>query len=151
MLARSTGGAVFGGYNPEGWIGLGEDRASSGAFLFAWPDGDTSKPPLKLPKIGGPNLAVIDAPNTGPRFGADGLYIPLRPVPAADARRATTKLGSYYARAPQGNGKSLWGGGGREDDPKKCELASLRVLAAASGGAKWQLDPGSITWKSTKG
>lgn len=39
------------GYNPEGFIGLGEDRASNGAFLFTWPDGDTSKPGLKLPKV----------------------------------------------------------------------------------------------------
>jgi hypothetical protein len=51
VLARSCGGAVFGGYNPEGWVSLGEDRASNGAFLFVWPDGDVTKPPLKLPKV----------------------------------------------------------------------------------------------------
>ena len=30
--------------------GLGEDRDSLAAFLFTWPDGDTSKPAIKLPK-----------------------------------------------------------------------------------------------------
>jgi hypothetical protein len=51
VLARSEGGAVFGGYNPEGWIGLGEDRASNGAFLFTFLNGDTTKPAIKLPKV----------------------------------------------------------------------------------------------------
>jgi len=51
VVARSEAGATFGGYNPEGWIGLGEDRASNGAFLFTWLNGDTGKPPVKLPKV----------------------------------------------------------------------------------------------------
>ncbi len=52
VLARTEGGAVVGGYNPEGWIGLGEDRASNGAFLFTWRDGDTSRKAVKVAKVG---------------------------------------------------------------------------------------------------
>lgn len=60
-----------------GWIGLGEDRDSMAAFLFTWPDGDTSRRPCKLPKVGGAAQAVLDRPETGPVFGPDGLKIPL--------------------------------------------------------------------------
>ena len=42
---------MCGGYNPKGWIGLGEDRDAIAAFLFTWPDGDTSKRPIKLQKV----------------------------------------------------------------------------------------------------
>ncbi len=51
VLAKTAGGAVMGGYNPEGWIGLGEDRASNGAFLFTWPDGNTKQRALKIAKV----------------------------------------------------------------------------------------------------
>ena len=50
VVARTEGGAVCGGYNPKGWIGLGEDRDAIAAFLFTWPDGDTGRRPVKLPK-----------------------------------------------------------------------------------------------------
>ena len=50
VVATTEGGAVCGGYNPAGWIGLGDDRDSIAAFLFTWPDGDTSKDPAKLKK-----------------------------------------------------------------------------------------------------
>lgn len=49
------------------------------AFVFTWPDGDITKQPLKLPKVGGPAQAVLDRPDTGPLFGPDGLRIPLLP------------------------------------------------------------------------
>ena len=29
------------GYNPLGFDGFGSDKATMGAFLFTWPDGDT--------------------------------------------------------------------------------------------------------------
>jgi hypothetical protein len=51
VVAITEGGAVCGGYNPAGWIGLGDDRDSIAAFLFTWPDGDTSKDPTKLEKV----------------------------------------------------------------------------------------------------
>ena len=62
-----------------GWIGLGEDRDSMAAFLFTWPDGDTTGRPCKLPKVGGAAQAVLDRPESGPFFGPDGLKIPLLP------------------------------------------------------------------------
>lgn len=51
VVATTEGGAICGGYNPAGWIGLGDDRDSLSAFLFTWPDGDTSLPPVKLRKV----------------------------------------------------------------------------------------------------
>ncbi|GIL66755.1 hypothetical protein Vafri_20255 [Volvox africanus] len=141
VVAATTGGAVLGGYNPEGWIGLGEDRASNGAFLFSWPTGQLGGPGFKLAKVGGPNLAVIDNPASGPQFGPDGLTIPLKP--RGQERLAKSKLGTYYSRLPDG-GRSLFG---REDDPKRAELALLKVYVADARGVEWKLE--GITWKST--
>lgn len=62
-----------------GWISLGEDRNSLAAFLFTWPDGNTSKRPLKVPKVGGAGMAVMDKADQGPLFAPDGLRIPLSP------------------------------------------------------------------------
>ncbi|GLC69845.1 hypothetical protein PLESTF_000886800 [Pleodorina starrii] len=159
VVAGTSGGAVLGGYNPEGWIGLGEDRASNGAFLFTWPHwgkdknkGDVrsgrtqsregkGEGPFKLAKVGGPNLAVIDNPGSGPQFGADGLSIPLKP--RGKERLAKSKLGTYYSRLPDG-GRSLFGPG---DDPKRAELEWLKVYVADARGVEWKLE--GITWKST--
>jgi hypothetical protein len=65
VIARSEGGAIFGGYNPKGWVGLGEYRGSIAAFLFTWRDGDLSKKPIKCRKTGGSSLACVDMPETG--------------------------------------------------------------------------------------
>ncbi|KXZ47530.1 hypothetical protein GPECTOR_34g689 [Gonium pectorale] len=141
VVAVSSGGAVLGGYNPEGWIGLGEDRASNGAFLFTWPDGNTKLRAQKLGKVGGPNLAVIDNPGSGPQFGADGLAIPLKP--RGQERIAKSKLGTYYSRLPDG-GRSLFAA---REDSKRTELESLKVYVADAKGVEWRLE--GITWKST--
>jgi hypothetical protein len=37
-------------YNPKGYLGYGDWRDAISAFLFTWPDGDTSKRAMKLPK-----------------------------------------------------------------------------------------------------
>lgn len=68
-------------------------------------------------------------------------------MPKGEERLAKTKLGSYFKRTPTGTGKSLWGA--LEADPKRTELASLRVFVAAAGGPQWTLDAGSITWRSS--
>lgn len=109
VLARTAGGAVVGGYNPKGWVGYGEARGSIAAFLFTWPDGDTSagRRAVKLRKVGRGAMAVIDTPEDGPTFGADAFVVPLRPPRAAWAaderdRLARSKLGSYYERLPDG-------------------------------------------------
>lgn len=62
-------------------------------------------PGIKLQKVGGPSLAQMDMPETGPRFGADSLVIPLA---TNNGRLARSKLGSYYERLPDG-GTSLFG------------------------------------------
>lgn len=107
VMARTEGGAILGGYNPKGWVGLGEYRGSLAAFLYTWPDGDTSKPAIKLRKVGGSSLACVDEPESGPRFGADGLHIPLRVDDAVSgalgARVARCKLGPYYERREDGS------------------------------------------------
>lgn len=53
---------------PWSLAGLGEDRDSIASFLFTWPDGDVTKNPIKLPKVGGPSLAVIDKPENGTKM-----------------------------------------------------------------------------------
>eukprot|EP00798_Chlamydomonas_sp_ICE-L_P016583 gene16583-22817_t len=141
VVAFSEGGAVAGGYNPEGWVGLGEDRYSMGAFLFCWNDGDTSKPTAKLIKVGTPNLAVMDRPDTGPCFGADGLTILLK---RGSEKVAKSKLGTYYARRPD-NGRSLFA---ESDDPKKTILVDFKVYASTVR-PNWKLDGGmALKWTS---
>ena len=76
-----------------------DSRGSIAAFLFTWPDGDTSQPVTKLQKIGGAGLATIDMPETGPRFGSDGLVIRLE---TGNDRTAVTKIGPYYEAMPGG-------------------------------------------------
>lgn len=103
VLCRSELGAVFGGYNPKGWVGYGEYRPGLSAFLFSWPDGDTAAsadaPMVKLRKVGGAGMAQIDNPEDGPRFGPDGFTVPLSPLAP---RAARSKLGAYYERMPNG-------------------------------------------------
>ena len=52
--------------NPKGWVNYGEYRGSLAAFLFTFPDGDTTKNPIKLQKVGGAGLAQIDD-GSGPK------------------------------------------------------------------------------------
>lgn len=144
VIGQTTRGAVIGGYNPRGWIGLGEDRDSNGAFLFSWPDGDTAARPQKLPKVGGAALAVIDKAECGPQFGPDGLRIPLQP---GDAQRVFCKLGSYYARRPDGS-KTLFADGDETRRGKGAELQWLRAYVAEGGPEQYELD--GIIWKSSQ-
>ncbi len=48
-------------------------------------------------QVGGPNLAVIDNPHSGPQFGADGLSVPLKP--RGSERSAKSKLGAQRVAA----------------------------------------------------
>jgi hypothetical protein len=101
VLCRTTTGDVFGGYNPCGWVGLGEARGSIAAFLFYFPQGDTSQRPVKLRKIAGAGMAQVDDETSGPKFGAEGLTIPLSGSGDA-AKLVRCKLGLYYERTPDG-------------------------------------------------
>lgn len=128
VLCR-TKEAVFGGYNPKGFVGYGESRGSRAAFVFSWPDGDTARPAMKMRKVGGTSLAVMDDPDMGPKFGADALVIPLRPPRAQydddpRDRIAMSKLGSYYERRPDG-ASTLFGKG---ENGKGTPLLDLKVF-----------------------
>lgn len=139
VVATTEGGAVCGGYNPAGWIGLGDDRDSLSAFLFTWPDGDTSSQPIKLKKVGGASLAVVDKASRGPQFGADGLKILLQ---EGTEQYAQSRLGSYYEKRP-GGVRSLFAEG---EDWKAATLTDLKVLVAVGDSEKWKLD--GIVWKT---
>jgi len=116
LIAKTAAGAVFGGYNPKGWLGYGDQRDAISAFLFCWPDGDLTAPALKLPKVGGGGMAILDDPGQGPKWGPDGLTINL------NGRVAKSRLGSYYARLPDG-GRSVLG-------PNVSEVVEVRVYVA---------------------
>eukprot|EP00890_Picochlorum_soloecismus_P001076 jgi/Picsp_1/196/NSC_00195-R1_protein len=137
MLIRlKVSPAIVGGYNPRGWIGLGEDRDSIAAFLFSWPDGDLSKRPLKIRKAGGPSLSVIDQPRDGIRFGSDSLKLL---VPGKE-RMVYCRLGSHYEKMPSGE-RSLFG-------EKLAEISSIRCFVSAEGPEEWNLD--GIVWNTDR-
>jgi len=140
VIATTTGGAVVGGYNPRGWIGLGEDRDAVAAFLFTWPEGTKKKRPIKLPKVGGPSLAVVDKPDNGIQFGAEGLKIPL-----IDGQEKVVKcrLGTFYSNLPDGS-RTLFS---LTESPKSTELTELKVYVAVGQGEAWELD--GIIWKTS--
>ena len=120
VVCKVRSGAVCGGYAPKGFAGYGEYRGSIAAFLFSWPDGDTSQPVVKLQKIGGAGLATIDEPETGPRFGSDGLVMMMNP---GTERIVTSKLGPYYELMPDGS-RSVF-----SRKPGSDEMSELRVYS----------------------
>ena len=107
VLCVTRMGLICGGYNPKGWVGYGEARGSIAAFLYqvGGSYAENGAPGYKLQKVGGPGLAQMDMPETGPSFGADSLVIPLG---EDNSRLARSKLGSYYERFPDGT-NSLFG------------------------------------------
>jgi len=107
VVCVTNSGLICGGYNPKGWVGYGEARGSIAAFLFILGGKYTAggAPGIKLQKVGGPALAQMDMPESGPSFVADSLVIPLG---VDNPRLARSKLGSYYERLPDG-GNALFG------------------------------------------
>ncbi|KAL3797378.1 hypothetical protein HJC23_010504 [Cyclotella cryptica] len=107
VFGTTRSGLQFGGYNPKGWVGYGEARGSIAAFLFVLGGQFTtaSAPGVKLRKVGGPGLAQMDLPESGPSFSPDALVIPME---KNNPRVARSKLGSYYERFPDGT-NSLFG------------------------------------------
>lgn len=69
--------------------------------------------------MGGPNLAVLDGASSGLRFGPEGLTVNLQ---AGLERQAKSRLGSYYAKLPDG-GRSLFA----PSEKTKTDLTSLKV------------------------
>lgn len=76
----------------------------------------------------------------GIQFGPDGLKL-LQP---GMERIAKCRLGSYYARMPDGS-RSLFG---PSDDPKGTQLRELKCYVAVGEGESWELD--GIVWKTKK-
>jgi len=150
VLCETEAGSWCGGYNPLGFLGYGDEHATNGAFLFAWPGaGDPRRkgapPPVKLPKIGGPALAVIDAPGEAVRFGAEGLSAAMR---APDARAARSRLGTYYERVPKplsGGRRSVFLSPDEEGAGGRATLKRVAVYVARSV-PEYRLD--GIVWKS---
>jgi len=126
LLARTAGGAVCGGYNSRGWAGFGEQRPGISSFLFTWRDGNTDAPPVKLRKVGGAGVAVIDNANEGPCFGSGSLCAYMRP---GSERSAVCQLGPYYERLPDG-GNSLFADG---ESRNGAQLVELKVLVGVYG------------------
>ena len=73
--------------------------------------------------MGGAAMAVLDKESGGPQFGAEGLTIPLRGS-GEEARKAKSRLGSYYAKGPEGR-RSLFAA---SDGPRSADLVQLKVL-----------------------
>jgi len=128
VFCKTRGGAVCGGYAPKGFAGYGEYRGSIAAFLFSWPSGDTARPAIKLQKIGGAGLATIDEPETGPRFGAEGLTAMMNP---GSERLVSSKLGPYYECLPDGS-RSLFGARSRALVGRAGRASLLLVTATVS-------------------
>lgn len=107
VLCTTRAGIKCGGYNPKGWVGYGEARGSIAAFLFILGGkyAIEGAPGIKLRKVGGPGLAQMDLPESGPSFSPDALVVPME---GGNPRVARSKLGSYYERLPDGT-NSLFG------------------------------------------
>ena len=128
VLVRTVDGVICGGYNPCGWVNLGEARGNIAAFLFLIDDNGKGKGPdnkyIKLQKIGGAGMAQVDD-GGGPKFGAEGLTIPLL---KANPKLIRSKLGLYYENLPNGD-RTLLGNGRMES-----EIAEFKVYVGDWSG-----------------
>ena len=106
VLLRTKDGVTCGGYNPCGWVNLGESRGSIAAFLFLITEEGQGMGPddkyIKLQKIGGAGMAQMDN-GGGPSFGAEGLSIPFeKTAKPYGLGLVRSKLGLYYENLPGG-------------------------------------------------
>jgi len=97
VIGKTQAGAIVGGYACVGFIGLGEERNSISAFLFSWPDGDTSKPGIKCRILEFGDASTVDFRNTGPRFGRNGFSMTMQ---KGNEHVAQSKLGLDYEVMP---------------------------------------------------
>ena len=128
VLVRTVDGVTCGGYNPCGWVNLGEARGNIAAFLFLIDEDGKGKGPgnryIKLQKIGGAGMAQVDD-GGGPKFGAEGLTIPLL---KANPKVIRSKLGLYYENLPDG-GRTLLG-----DKKMESEISEFKVYVGDWSG-----------------
>ena len=85
---------------------------------------------------------MTDLEGSGPLFGVESLCMPLEGVGEA-AKAAKSRLGSYFARRPDGERTLFTAGEGRT-----AQLKSLRVYVSEGEGEKWELD--GIIWTTSK-
>ena len=130
VLCTTPEGSIFGGYNPCGWVGYGDQRDAISAFLFTFPEGALSNRPIKLQKVGGPSLAIEDDPNAGPKFGVGSLECAFS---IDEPQRVKSRLGSYYARLPGTRKNSLFTMG---ESPKSARVSRVRVYGGADCGLR---------------
>jgi len=71
VIALSSTGAVFGGFNPVGWRSTDDYSASSNAWLWF----RKGKTDTKIPILQGGNAAIFDYATGGPCFGSSDLQI----------------------------------------------------------------------------
>ena len=133
VLCETPEGSIFGGYNPCGWVGYGDQRDAISAFLFTFPNGMTSRP-IKLQKVGGPSLAIEDDPNAGPKFGVGSLECAFG---IDEPQRVKSRLGSYYARLPNKSNTLFT----RGESSKSARVSRVRVFGATDCGLR-EVDQG---------
>ncbi|KAJ1423008.1 hypothetical protein B484DRAFT_452068 [Ochromonadaceae sp. CCMP2298] len=122
MFSKAKGNIV-GGYNPFGFTGGNEYRASRNAFVFSV---DSATGVLeKCAKLGGSENAVLDLAAQGPSFGVEALSIPLNPAKAKTAQTVLSILGNEYAKLPSGGG----------DEGKSSSGISARRSGVAGAGS----------------
>ena len=71
VVALGRSGAVFGGFNPLGWMSTDDYGSSNSAFLWFM----TGNQLVKCPVLTGGNAAVFDYAAGGPCFGAADLQL----------------------------------------------------------------------------
>ena len=71
VAALSRSGAVFGGFNPLGWMSTDDYGSSNSAFLWFI----KGNQPVKCPVLAGGNAAMFDYATGGPNFGAADLQL----------------------------------------------------------------------------
>lgn len=123
VVAKTAGGALCGGFAPKGVTGDGQARGAPGAFLFTWPDGDTSKPAIKIPVnrnlgiFSNANGAVLNAIDDGIAFGTSDFVVKM--ATEGDCT-AISKLGQEYQKKVD----TLFA---PEDDSESATLTELRT------------------------
>ncbi|KAL3808739.1 hypothetical protein ACHAXA_010905 [Cyclostephanos tholiformis] len=81
VIAKSTTGKVFGGYNPLGWMSTDDYGNSNSAFLWFRTSSSSSSSSGggggigKCPILTGGNAAIFDYATGGPNFGACDLCL----------------------------------------------------------------------------
>ena len=75
------------GYNSKGWVGYGEDRPGKSNFLYAW---QSSESFVKLPKVGGAGMGVVDNGAVTKLHGAFKMHCAQRGIRGRSAQWLVT-------------------------------------------------------------